>query len=196
MPEDAILVAVLAAGASRRLGTPKQLVSVGGVPLARRQCSVALAANVGPVVIVTGSRAADVAAAVAGLQVDVCVNPDWEEGLATSLRCAVVAARLNRARALLVFACDQYPVTTEDLVGLSSAWRHAGRVACVSRAGDHLGPPAVLPADCYDAVLRLHGDMGARSVLFDADRPHPLEVENPRAKFDLDHPHDLEALGC
>ena len=195
MPENRLLVAILAAGASRRLGSPKQLIPIDGVPLARRQCRVALAAQLGPVAIVVGSRAAEVIAAVADLPVEICLNPDWEEGMAASLRRGVLAARQSRADALLVLACDQYRVTADDLCRLHDVWRDAGGVACVSRAGEHLGPPAVLPADRYDAVLGLRGDGGARPVLFDPRRLRPREVQIPNAFFDLDHPHDLKATG-
>jgi CTP:molybdopterin cytidylyltransferase MocA len=52
--------------------------------------------------------------------------------------------------------------------------------------------PAMLPAECYDELLRLRGDIGARPVLFDRRRLPPMEVENLRAGFDLDYPHDVE----
>jgi molybdenum cofactor cytidylyltransferase len=191
MPENTLLVAILAAGASRRLGVAKQLVAIDGIPLARRQCLVALAASIGPVAIIVGSRAADLTPVVADLPVDVCVNPHWQEGMAASLRRAVRAALRHRAAALLVLACDQYRITPDDLRRLCTAWLGSGKGACVSRAGRHLGPPAIIPADRFDSVLELRGDVGARAVLFDSRRSRPLEVHNPRARFDVDYPHDV-----
>ena len=116
--------------------------------------------------------------------------------MAASLRRAVLAARLSRAEGLLVLACDQYRITADDLCRLHRAWRDGGGAACVSRAGEHLGPPAVLPADRYDAVLGLRGDRGARPVLFDPRRPRPVEVVSPRAVFDLDYPRDVKVSRC
>jgi molybdenum cofactor cytidylyltransferase len=194
MPENSVLVAVLAAGASRRLGTAKQLVAVDGIPLVRRQCLVALAARLGQVAIVVGSRAPEVTAVVADLPVDICMNPDWQEGMAASLRCAVLAAEQHEADALLVLPCDQYRITSDDISRLRDAWRQAGGAPCLSRAGAHLGPPAMIPADCYAGVLGLRGDVGARAVLCDRRRQTLLEVENPHAIFDLDHPYDLNAV--
>src|SRR4051812_11213709 len=97
MSESGPVVAVLAAGASRRLGMPKQLVLIDGMPLVRRQCLVALAAGVGPVAVIVGSHGYEVAAAVADLPIDVCWNHEWREGMAASLRRAVNAARVSRA---------------------------------------------------------------------------------------------------
>ena len=193
MSDRRLLVAVLAAGGSRRLGRPKQLISIDGEPLVRRQCGVALLADLGPVAVIVGSHGDDVAAVLKDLPIDICWNPDWEEGLAASLRCAVTAARVNHAAALLMLACDQYRITASDLRQLRDVWRDGGGVACVSRAGEHVGPPAVLPPDCYDQLLDLHGDVGARPVLFDPRRLPPIEVENPRAIFDLDYPQDVKA---
>jgi CTP:molybdopterin cytidylyltransferase MocA len=197
MSEPRLLLAILAAGGSRRLGRPKQLVSIDGVPLVRRQCSVALSANLGPVAVIVGSHGDDVAAAVADLPIAICWNREWQEGLAASLRRAVTAARADRAAALLVLACDQYRITGNDLRHLHDVWRGGRGVACVSRAGEHVGPPAVLPLECYDQLLSLRGDIGARPVLFDPRRTPPLEIENPRANVDLDCPRDLDdAHGC
>ncbi len=192
MPESGPLVAILAAGGSRRLGMPKQLVRIGGMPLVRRQCLVALAAEVGPVTVIVGSHGADVAAALSDLPIDICWNHEWQEGMASSLRRAVTAGRVSHAAALLVLACDQYRITACDLRHLRDEWRQGGGRACLSRAGEHLGPPAMLPSECYDQLLRLRGDTGARPVLFDPRRVPPLEVGNPRASFDIDHPDDVE----
>jgi molybdenum cofactor cytidylyltransferase len=195
MSESGLLVAILAAGASRRLGVPKQLVAIDGMPLVRRQCLVALASRVGPVAAIVGSHGSDVASALADLPIDICWNHEWQEGMAASIRLAVTAARVSHAAALLVLACDQHRITACDLQHLRDVWRENRGRACLSRAGEHLGPPAMLPSECYDQLLRVRGDTGARPVLFDGRRLPPLEVRNPRAGFDVDYPHDV-GLSC
>jgi molybdenum cofactor cytidylyltransferase len=192
MVEGPLMVVVLAAGASRRLRTPKQLVVVDGEPLVRSRCRIALDADVGPVAAVIGAHAAAVASVLSGLPLEVCMNAEWEEGQSASLRRAVLAARYHGAAALLVLACDQYRLTAGDLCELSSAWRKAGGSACASATDGYIGPPAVLPSACFADVLRLRGDMGARRILFQPDRLLPVLVENPRAIFDLDVPADLD----
>jgi CTP:molybdopterin cytidylyltransferase MocA len=64
-------------------------------------------------------------------------------------------------------------------------------IACVSRWGRYAGPPAILPIHYHDHVLRLRGDIGARSLLYDRHRPSPDEILNPRAAFDLDSPEEM-----
>jgi CTP:molybdopterin cytidylyltransferase MocA len=185
MPPPSLVVAILAAGASRRLGRAKQLVPIDGEPLLRRQCRCALAAAVGQVAAILGCNADRHRAVISDLPVEVRVNGRWAEGLAASLRCAVRAAT-SRGAALLVLPCDQYRVVPEDLRALCDTWRSAPERACVSRDGAYVGPPAILPVRYHEHLLRLQGDVGARSCLFRSEWPSPIELINPRAGFDLD----------
>jgi CTP:molybdopterin cytidylyltransferase MocA len=185
-----LVVAVLAAGASRRLGRAKQLVPIGGEPLLRRQCRCALSARVGKVMAILGCDEARHREVIVDLPVDVRVNDEWEEGLAATLRSAVRAAK-QRQSALLVLPCDQYRIVPADLRTLYEHWRWAPSIACVSHWGRYAGPPAILPIHYYDDVLRLRGDIGARSLLYDVHRPRPDEIPNPRAVYDLDSKEGL-----
>jgi len=185
-----LVVTVLAAGASRRLGRPKQLVPIGGEPLLRRQCRCALKAQVGDVVVILGCDEAQHREVIADLPVSVRLNDEWEEGLAATLRSAVQVAKERRA-ALLVVACDQYRIIPDDLRALYTRWRWAPCVAYVSRWGCYAGPPAILPIHYFDDVLRLRGDVGARSLLYHSQRACPDEITNPRAAFDLDSPEEM-----
>jgi molybdenum cofactor cytidylyltransferase len=185
-----LLVVILAAGASRRLGSAKQLVSIGGETLLRRQCRCALDADVGPVLVVLGHDADRHKRVVADLPLDVRVNDEWQEGIAATLRLAVGVAIIRRA-ALLVLPCDQYRIAPNDLRTLRDTWRLAPTVACVSRWGDYAGPPAILPIAYHEQALSLGGDTGARALLYGHGRLRPAELVNPRAPYDLDSPRDL-----
>ena len=83
---------MLAAGAARRLGRPKQLLPVAGVPLVRCVVENVLAGPFSPVVVVLGAQADEVATALAGLVVHRILNAEWAEGLGSSLRTGVAAA--------------------------------------------------------------------------------------------------------
>ena len=127
---------------------------------------------------------------IADLPVEVRVNDAWQEGIAATLRHAVGVAIVRRA-ASLVLPCDQYRITPSDLRTLHDTWSLAPSSACVSRWHDYAGPPAILPIECYEGVLRLRGDTGARALLYSPQWPRPLEVANRRATYDLDSPQDL-----
>jgi molybdenum cofactor cytidylyltransferase len=185
-----LVVAVLAAGASRRLGQPKQLVALDGEPLLRRQCRCALMAGVGNVTAILGCNADQHRLVIQDLPVEVRVSGHWAQGLAATLRCAVRAARLREA-ALLVLPCDLYRVTPDDLRALCDRWSRSPSRACVSSAGGYTGPPAILPVPYHERILSLRGDIGARALLFQPPWAGPEEVVNPRAPFDLDCADDL-----
>ena len=195
MPDPLLLTAVLAAGASRRLGRPKQLVAVDGQPLLRRQCRVTLDAGIGPVTAVLGCHADACAATIADLPVTIVVNGNWAEGLAASIRTAVGAAADAGAAGVLILHADQYRLTASALRALYAAWIGSGALgACRARHADYAGPPVILPAACFEAALQLRGDDGARGVLSALPPGSLIDVEMPNATADLDLPGQLEML--
>ncbi|MFT3786907.1 MAG: nucleotidyltransferase family protein [Tepidisphaeraceae bacterium] len=190
---DELPIYILAAGASTRLGRPKQLVTIAGEPLLRRQCRIALDAALGPVTVVLGCHAESCAATITDLPVCTLLSTDWVEGLAASLRVATRDAQDRQAPALLVLQCDQFRITADDLRLLYRAWTHSGNaVRAVHDA--YRGPPVMLPEACFAGMLELHGDQGARGVLAKLDPARVAEVACPNAIFDLDLPEHLALL--
>jgi len=173
---------ILAGGASRRLGSPKQLVLHQGETLLRR--AVAAASACAPVLVVTGYRAQDMAANLEGLDVLIVPNPQWEEGMASSLR-AGVGALPPEAKGALFLVCDQPAVDAALVARLLKAWR-GDAVACVY-AGVR-GIPAILPAKAFPQLLALCGDRGARGLL---QGEGVVEVPFPQGAWDVDAPGDL-----
>ena len=100
---------LLAAGASTRLGHPKQLVRFQNQSLLRRSAALALESGAEPVYVVLGSYAANLQPELEGLAVKVVVNPDWEEGMGSSLRCGIAEMQRETpgASSVLVLVCDQ-----------------------------------------------------------------------------------------
>jgi CTP:molybdopterin cytidylyltransferase MocA len=182
---------ILAAGASRRLGMPKQLVSVNGEALIHRMARLACGVFE-PVLVVLGAEADRVKAALEDLPV-VCVrNLDWEEGMASSLRTAISAVPPD-ARGVLFLVCDQPAVDRPLLEALHAAHRQQPDLPIACVYGGTRGIPAVLPRRDFAALLELRGDRGAKALL---QGPEVLEVPFPGGELDLDRPEDLERLQC
>ena len=184
--ESPVPAVILAAGASRRLGRPKQLVLVEGETLLRRTVRAALAGCL-PVLVVVGAQAREVEASLAGMPVQVVDNPEWEEGMAASIRAGVRALPPGSPAALFL-VCDQLAVDGA-LVGRLLEVRRAQPDAIVACAyGDTRGTPTLFPARCFPQLLALRGDRGARDLLAG---PDVLTVPFPAGTADVDTPADL-----
>jgi molybdenum cofactor cytidylyltransferase len=184
--EPPVPAIVLAAGASRRLGRPKQLVVVEGETLLRRTVRAALA-TCAPVLVVVGARAREVEASLAGLPVRVVSNPGWEEGMASSIRAGVRALPQGTTAALFL-VCDQLAVDRALVARVLAAGQdHPGAVVACAY-GQGLGIPALFPARCFPQLLALTGDRGAKALL---DVPGVVAVPFPAGSEDVDSPEDL-----
>ena len=182
---------VLAAGASTRLGQPKQLVCYQGEPLLRRAVQLALAAGARPVLAVVGAEALACRAALSGLAVTVVENRGYASGMGSSLRAGLAGiSELRPApERLLLLVCDQPLLQPEHLRQLLAA-QPAGGIAAAQYKG-RVGVPAVFAQAHFAALAAVQGDQGARSLLRSlAVTPVPM----PEAAIDIDTPGDLAAL--
>jgi molybdenum cofactor cytidylyltransferase len=182
-------VVLLAAGGSRRFGSPKLLARLQRETLLHRAARAALGCGPAGCVVVLGAHAFRLRRELRGLPVEVVVNRRWRAGLSGSLR-AGIRALPDSARAVLVLLADQAAVGPAELELLIAAWQRAPRAIVASRAGEALGPPAILPRAIFGALRRLRGDAGARRLLADPGR-RVIEVEIPGAAWDVDRPTDL-----
>lgn len=153
---------VLAAGASTRLGEPKQLVKIGGETLLERAVRTAREAGCSPVVVVVGASFPEVLGNSRLGDVVPVINDKWQNGIASSIvrgirTIGVVATDID---GVVLMTCDQPAVTAEHLRALVAA----GEVTASAYAGRR-GVPAYFPAAAFRGLLELRGDAGARELL-------------------------------
>jgi len=186
---------ILAAGASRRMGSPKQLIEIDGRPLLVRAIEAALAAPVWPVVVVLGANAVAIRPVIGHLPVLVIENPAWSEGMAASIREGVATLRqFSRTLDAAVLAlCDQPGFSAATVESLLAAHRATGRGIVAARYTGRLGAPALFAREHFAALTALTGEEGARDLL-NADPARVAAVELPELARDLDTPADLEGL--
>ncbi|MGH8178085.1 MAG: nucleotidyltransferase family protein [Steroidobacter sp.] len=185
-------ILVLAAGASTRLGRPKQLVKLGGRPVLHRVVSNAVSLGGSAVTVIVGAHAREMTHLLAHSPASVLVNRQWEEGMGSSLRFGV-AALPPACDAVLVLLGDQVGVTADDLKRLASAWKGEESLIAASVYDQHAGVPAIFPRICFSELAELRGDQGARRVL-ERNSYRLVRVPMPNAAIDLDTPEDLAAL--
>ncbi|PTM90216.1 NTP transferase domain-containing protein [Mycoplana dimorpha] len=194
----AVVAIVLAAGQARRMGADgrhKLLAEFDGVPLVRKSVMAALAAAPAKVVVVTGHRASEIEAAVAGLPVAIVRNPLYREGMSTSLIAGLDAAGAD-CSGVLVHLADMPRVEPEDLRRLMAAFTAAGGNAVVRAVSNgKRGNPVILPRSTFAAVGRLEGDVGARQIIETAGLDI-IDVEiGPAAHLDVDTPEAVANAG-
>jgi molybdenum cofactor cytidylyltransferase len=180
---------VLAAGASTRFGSPKQLVRVAGRPLLHS--AIAHAADVAgsAVSVVLGAHAAELTPLLTHSQALIVINRDWREGIASSIRTGV--SRLPPScNAVLLMLADQAAITAEDLKRLVSAWRRQPEYIVAARYGMTTGVPAVFPRSVFSDLAALRGDSGARALL-QRNPDRVVRVPMASAAIDIDTPEDL-----
>ncbi|MBY5403720.1 NTP transferase domain-containing protein [Rhizobium leguminosarum] len=199
MPKASVAIVVLAAGKASRMGEGgkhKLLAEFDGVPLVRRSALIALGADAGSVIVVTGHRRSEIEAALDGLDLTFIDNPDYASGMASSLMAGVSSKRADGADGILVMLADMPGLSTAHLDALIFAFRNAGGeavVRAVSRGKP--GNPVILPRSLHHAVLRLEGDVGARDVIATSGLP-VLDIDvGDAACLDVDTPDDIVAAG-
>lgn len=177
---------VLAAGASRRFGMPKQLVEFGGRPLLLHAVDAAVAAGLPDVVVVIGHRAADIAARVhlpRGARY--VVNTRYRQGQGTSLRVGLDVLGREVTHAVVLLG-DQPTVAAAHIAAALRLARESGAPVVRTRYRGRPGHPVVLHRRVWDAVVTPGVDAGARLVLdahpewvatLDLDLPPPIDVD-------------------
>jgi molybdenum cofactor cytidylyltransferase len=175
-----IAAVVLAAGSSTRLGRPKQLVEFNGELLIHRATATAIAAGLGPVVVVVKD-----ASFIPSLQQRgalAVLNSQHREGISSSIRVGVSAAYRAGASGVVILTCDQPSLTAAHLHKLivdPESITASGYVG-------HVGIPAYFPVTKFEALLQLQGDTGARSLLHNA-----VTVIDEDLRYDIDTEEDL-----
>jgi molybdenum cofactor cytidylyltransferase len=192
-------IVVLAAGASSRLGAPKQLVRLEGEPLVCRAARVAEESGARSVIVVTGASSEAVAEVLGGARVRLAFNAGWAEGPGSSIRTGLQALLSDTSRPrdelALLMVVDQPFVTPEHLRALVEHTAHGHLVAASDYGGEgDFGVPAAFRAELLPELLALGGHQGAKPVLM-RHRARLALVPFAGGRLDVDTPEDLERLG-
>lgn len=183
---------VLAAGAGRRFGGGKLLAPLAGAPLIRRTVEAVLPGGFSAVVVAAGAQHEAIAAALEGLACRIVPTPDWEEGMAASLRSGL-AALAPDAKGVFIFLGDM-PLVPVALCSALAERAEAAGYAARPRVSGTPGHPAAFTRAAFPELARLRGDTGAAALLKGRiDGVAYIDTEETGAVLDIDAPADLAA---
>ncbi|MGH7619974.1 MAG: nucleotidyltransferase family protein [Gemmatimonadaceae bacterium] len=177
---------LLAAGGSRRFGSQKLMTPVRGLPLIRHGAQL-LGQTTDHVIAVIGSDSLVVRAALDGTGAEIVENPEWREGLSTSLRRGVASVS-PLAEAVVVALADQPDVRPDIVRKLIDVWRQTAHHIVTARYRGVRAPPVLLSRPVFRDVAALVGDVGAKAIMdqypdsvvyVDIDADPPKDIDSP-----------------
>ncbi len=188
-------IVIPAAGASTRLGRPKQLVMFEGESLIRRavRSSLSVCENV---LVVLGSDVNDIEPELAGLSTEICINKNWKDGIGSSIAEGVRLAekKFKDLNGFLIHLSDLPLVTSVELRKLLEAADSEREKIVFSVYEDFEGVPAYFPSRYFSGLASLEGDFGAQGLIKSAEPESKIGVRNGIRYFDVDSKEDLAEL--
>lgn len=188
-------IVILAAGESKRLGKPKQLLSYRGTTILNHIITTALASNGAKTIAVIGAYSDQMRDEIGELPVKVVENSNWRDGISSSIRLGIetLEQSADPPGAALLMTSDQPFVTTGliDRIIETYAGEPGRIVAC--KYEETTGVPALFDGVYYGDLKSLRGDRGAKGII-ESHRAKLVTVDFPRGGIDIDTAADMEKL--
>lgn len=190
-----IPIILLAAGASRRMGQPKQLLPWGEQTLVEHQVNT-LSATESPVVVVLGNQAESIIAILQNLPVKLIINENWEQGMGTSISKGVkfVEEQFPACNGVLISLIDQPLITSNHLTTLLSNFEPGKQQITVSQAeSGWQGAPVIFDRSYFAELSKLNGKQGAKAI-FRNYMEHVKAIQCNDILEDMDTPEQYNNL--
>ena len=192
LKRENIAIIILAAGGSKRMGSPKQFLTYKGHSLLRHVAEIALKTDATMTYVVAGTEVSRIQTELINLPIQVVENPHWHEGLSSSIQ-AGISALPDTISAALLMLCDQPKVTSNLLNTIIMSYLLSGKLIVACEYGEILGVPALFDHSLFPALFKLKGDQGAKGIITRyADTA--VQIPFPEGAIDIDTPFDYEAL--
>jgi molybdenum cofactor cytidylyltransferase len=194
MKNDSYGIILVAAGASRRMGKPKQGLLFNGKTLVRIASETALGTGC-RLIVVTGASAGLVEKNLDGLDLRLVYNPEWESGMASSIRTGIEQLQdlPGEWRGAMMILCDQPFITSGHLLELIRTKEENAALIVASEYNGTLGSPVLFDATLFGELLLLSGDSGGKSIL-KKYAEDVFSVPFPEGAYDVDTEKDYELL--
>ncbi len=197
MPDTSsnISILIIAAGQSKRLGKPKQLLTYEGKTLINRLIEIVRSAGELPITLVLGAFAEEIIHQLPDTDLQLVLNPHWEEGMGRSISAGVshIMQYNPEVDGIIIMVCDQPYITADEISGLIREQRKTGKSIVACAYNGILGTPALFLKEIWKDLLALKGDMGAKKLIGN----HEADVSVlyfEKGVLDIDTPQDYKNL--
>ena len=165
--KSTIAAIILAAGASRRMGQPKQLLSYRGQTLLGHVIQCAIASSCSPVIVILGANAEKIEPEIARLPIKIVKNTEWDEGISSSIRCGItyVQEHLLNIDAVVFLTGDQPFISAEIIEQIINIYQPTNQLIVASNYGKSTGIPALFTCHFFSELMELKGDRGAKKII-------------------------------
>lgn len=200
MPSDTpsksqIAAIILAAGASTRMGTPKQLLPWQGRSFLRSITETAIGAHCHPIIVVLGAYSAQIKPEVCNLVVQVVDNPEWQMGMGSSISKGIQALLSQNLviDAAILLLCDQPLVSMHTIQQMQSIYEATHQPIVASAYEDTVGVPALFHAKFFPELANLQQSEGAK-VVIQRHLASVVTFDFPQGAIDIDSPQEYQVM--
>ena len=188
-------IVILAAGASTRMGTPKQLLRYQERSLLRHTIEVAIASVCRPIVVVLGAYAQLIKSDISQLSIQIVENLQWNEGISSSIRAGIQELKTSypEVKAVIVTLCDQPFISTEIINQLALAYHSANQPIIACEYAETLGVPALFSDRLFSELTTLKDKEGAKQVI-KRYAQEVFTISFPEGATDIDTPENYAEL--
>ncbi|MCD2257745.1 nucleotidyltransferase family protein [Psychroserpens luteolus] len=183
-----VAILILAAGSSNRMGTAKQLLTIGHTTLIGKSIETALQSNAKEVFCVLGANAEKIRKSITSYNVDIIINTNYNNGLSSSIIAGLDHIENLNFDAVLITLADQPRIDVNHLNVLIDSFNQNPSKISASDYQDNNGVPAIFPKTYFKQLKRLEGDKGAKNVL-NSNNQNVIKV-NCNTLLDIDTQQD------
>lgn len=190
-----VAVVILAAGGSKRLGQPKQLLPYRDTTIIGHIVKQALASTASNTVAVIGASADQLRTELDRFSINIVENDAWQDGMASSIRVGIQALEQLEMppTAVLLMTADQPHVSTSLIDRLIDAYDHQPNRIVACEYEDTVGVPVLFDQSYFEQLKKLKGDHGAKEII-QGHADQVVTVDFPEGAYDIDNSSDLDKL--
>ncbi len=190
-----IAVLILAAGASRRMGRPKQLLAWSDTTLLGNAIENAKASNAHEVIVVVGAKAEFIRREATKHYVPTVQNDDWEQGMGSSIICGLSYLLQQRTAytGVLILLADQPLIDTAYLNKMMQCFQDGTRGIVATKYNEKAGVPALFGNSYFEPLQLLNQEYGAKTLL-KMHTKDTLLLDAGNKISDIDTPEDYHGL--